>query len=120
MTHFIYDDYTTLEIKFINSIQVPLICLQSVALCTKGNKIWSESQEWISITRETKIQFSAELCVFQSAEEIRYPVGWHIMFSSLVYKNNYKTKKKTEVRTLHAKEMYFLLYLLCMLLNEWR
>ena len=54
--------------------------------CMKVNKGWNEIQDWISTICKTKMQFSVQLCIFQNPEGVRYPMGWLIMFSSLVYK----------------------------------
>lgn len=54
--------------------------------CAKVMKLWNEIQDWMSSIFQKQMHFSLELCIFQNAEAFHYPVGWQILFSSLICK----------------------------------
>lgn len=50
------------------------------------HKGWSEIERWMTNACKTKFGFTAEICIFQNTNKLKYPMGWMVTFSSLVYK----------------------------------
>ena len=80
-----------------------LKCPQSDSLihafwhCEKINKVWEKIERWLSRICKCKMLFSPEICIFQKIGNQKYPRGWQILYSSLVYKKlilqNWKNKE---------------------------
>ena len=62
--------------------------LHSFWECPKIRNEWRKIEEWMSDICKRKMDFSVEKCIFQLMDNVRYPMGWQIMFSSLIFKKN--------------------------------
>ena len=54
--------------------------------CEKVRKGWLEIQKWMTTTCRIKFEFTVMRCIFQNTDTLKYPIGWMVIFSSLVYK----------------------------------
>ena len=54
--------------------------------CYKVQNGWKEIYEWLTQNASIKMKFTPQLCIIQDTSETRYPVGWIVNFSALVYK----------------------------------
>ena len=65
--------------------------------CEKIIKVWKKIDRWLSKMCKYNMLFSPEICIFQKVGKQKYPRGWQILFSSLVYKKlilqNWKNKE---------------------------
>ncbi len=70
--------------------------------CEKVYKGWLEIQKWMTNTCKIKVKLTALNSIFQKKDELKYPLGWGVLFSSLVYKKLIlRYWKDTEVPSLH-------------------
>ena len=54
--------------------------------CEKVKKTWLDIERWLSNICKQKFVFTPEACLLQNVTKMKYPMGWQLIFSSLVYK----------------------------------
>ena len=80
--------------------------------CPKIRNEWRKIEEWMSNICQRKMDFSSDKCIFQHMENVRYPMGWQIMFSSLIFKKlilkNWKNENAPSVEYWKNSMKYYL------------
>ena len=86
--------------------------LHSFWECPKIRNEWRKIEEWMSDICKRKMDFSSGKCIFQHMENVRYPMGWQIMFSSLIFKKlilkNWKNENAPSVDCWKNSMKYYL------------
>ena len=80
--------------------------------CPKVRNEWRKIEEWMSDICKRKMDFPPKTCIFQHTENVRYPMGWQIIFSSLIFKKlilkNWKNENAPSVESWKNSMKYYL------------
>ena len=80
--------------------------------CKVIRATWRKMEQWLSHTCNQNFQLTPEICLFQNVQNIRYPTGWQIIYSSLVLKKvilqNWKNKKPPSFEKWRGLMKYYL------------
>ena len=80
--------------------------------CEKIRESWKEIEEWLSTICKSRIAFTPQTCLFQNTINLKYPTGWQITFSSLIYKKlilqNWKNEDAPSVDRWKRRMKYYL------------
>lgn len=80
--------------------------------CDNVLKTWLDIEKWLSSVCKQRFTFTPEACIFQKVDKIKYPRGWQIIFSSLIYKKlllqNWKNKNVPGIDKWKSLMKYYL------------
>ena len=83
--------------------------------CTKVKRSWYEIEQWLSEVLKVKLSFNPSICILHDISfdaTVRYPGGWIILLSSIIYKKLIlQSWKAIKPPTIHQwkKEMWYYL-----------